>query len=77
MMIIETWVAAILICGIALMGILAIFYSLVESERLEETRKELASAQKENAELKHYIAVQRTKAIIGVANDFYNEGEKK
>ena len=31
----------------------------------------------ENAELKKYIAVQKTKNIINVANDFYNEGKKK
>lgn len=77
MMIIESWVAVLLMCGIALVGVIASFAALVESQRLEDTYKELMEVKQENAELKHYIAVQRTKSILGVANDFYNEGKKK
>ena len=76
-MVIETWIAAIILCGISVMGIIAIFNAMVESQRREDAYKELMTAKQEIAELKHYISVQRTKAIIGVANDFYNEGEKK
>lgn len=76
-MIIETWIAAIIMIALASIGIIALFMSILEGERLEDANRELARVQKENAELKHYIAVQRTKSIIGVANDFNNEGKKK
>lgn len=76
-MIIESWIAAIIIIALALIGIIALFMSILEGDRLEDANRELARVQKENAELKHYIAVQRTKSIIGVTNDFNNEGKKK
>jgi hypothetical protein len=76
-MIIETWIAAIIMIALALIGIIALFMSILEGDRLEDANRELARVQKENAELNHYIAVQRTKSIIGVVNDFNNEGKKK
>jgi hypothetical protein len=76
-MIIETWIAAIIMIALALIGIIALFVSILEGDRLEDANREIARVQKENAELKHYIAVQRTKSIIGVVNDFNNEGKKK
>ena len=76
-MIIETWIAAIIVVALALIGMIALCMSINESQRLEEANKELAKARKEIAELKHYISVQKTKSIVGVANDFYNEGKKK
>ena len=76
-MIIETWIAAIIVVALALIGMIALCMAINESQRLEEANKELAKAQKEIAELKHYISVQKTKSIVGVVNDFYNEGKKK
>lgn len=76
-MLIETWIAAVIMCGISIMGIASILYALAESQRREDAYTELTKVREENAELRHYIAVQKTKSILGVANDFYNEGEKK
>lgn len=76
-MLIESWVIAIfflLVCGIAFMALVG---WINEGKRLEDCRNENNSLREENAELKRYIAVQKTKNIINVANDFYNEGKKK
>ena len=76
-MFIETWMLAffvLVICGIALV---ALFGWINEGKKLEMSNRENDELQKENAELKRYIAVQNTKKIIGIANDYYNEGKKK
>jgi signal transduction histidine kinase len=76
-MIIESWIAAIIMIALALIGIVALFMSIVEGQRLEDANHQIKRLEHENGELKRYIAVQRTKNIIGVANDFNNEGKKK
>jgi len=81
MMIIETWIAILIVVLIAIfgaIGTLGWMASNSKNEKLhEKLHEKLMKVYKENAELKHYIAVQKTKSIIGVANDFYNEGNKK
>jgi hypothetical protein len=76
-MLIETWIAALMIIFIFIISAVSSLGWLVNNIKNEELNEQLLKAQKENAELKHYIAVQKTKSIIGVANDFYNEGKKK
>jgi len=84
MMIIETWIAILIVVLIAIFGAIGTLGWMASSskneklhEKLIEVYKENIEVYKENAELKNYIAVQKTKSIIGVANDFYNEGKKK
>ena len=76
-MIIETWIAALIVVFISVLGAISTLGWLATSAKNEELHEQLLKSHKENAELKHYIALQKTKSIIGVANDFYNEGKKK
>ena len=76
-MIIETWIAAILIVAICVMGMISGLCLLGEQQRHKATRDELDWAKEEIANLRKYIAVQKAKNVVNVANDFYNEGKKK
>ena len=76
-MIIETWIVALIIVFIGILGGISTLGWLANNIKNDELHEQLQAVQKENAELRHYIAVQKTKSIIGVANDFYNEGKKK
>ena len=76
-MLIETWIAALIVIFIFVLGIISSLGWLVNNIKNDELHEQLEEVQRENAELRHYIAVQKTKSIIGVANDFYNEGKKK
>lgn len=69
-MLIEAWVLAIIMLLLGLVGLISLLTALDLQQRLELEKEE-------NAELKRYIAVQKTKNIIGVANDFYNEESKE
>ena len=77
MMILETWLAILIVVFIAILGAISSLGWLASNIANEKLHEQLLETYKENAELRNYIAVQRTKSIIGVANDFYNEGEKK
>ena len=77
MMIIETWIAVFIVVLIAIFGAIGTLGWMASSSKNEKLHEKLIEVYKENAELKNYIAVQKTKSIIGVANDFYNEGKKK
>lgn len=77
MMILETWIAALIAIFISIFCAIGMLGWLATSIAKDKVYDELLESQKENAELKRYIAVQRTKSIIGVANDFYNERKKK
>ena len=76
-MLIETWVAVLIALFLFISNLALIASGIANDQRLENERAKNKALMEENAELKRYIAVQKTKAIIGVANDFYNEGEKK
>ena len=76
-MLIETWVALMLLIMLCAIGFIALVGWINDGKRLEDCRRENNMLREENAELKKYIAVQKTKNIINVANDFYNEGKKK
>lgn len=76
-MLVETWVAAVMMLCLFIIGIALVISGILQDERLEKERKKVEALMEENAELKRYIAVQKTKGIIGVANDFYYEGSKK
>ena len=76
MMIIETWIAAVLVVGISLIGFMSSVCLLAEQHRHDETRKELKRVMEENSDLKAYIEKQRAKHIFDMANKFY-EGKKK
>lgn len=76
-MIIETWIAVFIVVLIAIFGAIGTLGWMASSSKNEKLHEKLIEVYKENAELKNYIAVQKTKSIIGVANDFYNEGKKK
>ena len=76
-MLIETWIAVLIVLFTFISNFALIASGMISDKRLENERKRNNALQEENAELKRYISVQKTKAIIGVANDFYNEGKKK
>lgn len=76
-MIIETWIAVLIIVALFLSNSILAISGMINDQRLENERERNDELQEENAELKQYIAVQKTKGIINVANDFYNEGKKK
>lgn len=76
-MLIETWIAVLIVLFLFICNIALILSGMLGDQRLENERKRNNALQEENAELKRYISVQKTKSIIGVANDFYNEGKKK
>ena len=54
-MIIETWVAALLLAMICILGGIGLLGWIVESQRLEECRKENQALVKENSQLKSKI----------------------
>lgn len=76
-MLIETWVAVLIVVFLFISNLTLIASGIANDQHLEDERARNDELQKENYELRHYIAVQKTKSIIGVANDFYNEGNKK
>lgn len=76
MMIIETWIAAVLVIGICAMGIMSGVCLLVEQQRHDETREELKRVIEEKTDLEKYIAGLKAKHIIEMSNKFY-EGKKK
>ena len=76
-MLIETWVLLMFILMIFAICFISLVGWINEGKRLETCRYENNRLQEENAELKRYIAAQKTKNIINVANDFHNEGKKK
>ena len=65
-MLIETWIAALMIVFICVIGAIGNLGWLVTDIKNDELHKQLQKEQQKNAELEHYIAVQRTKSIIGV-----------
>ena len=75
-MIIETWVAAVLVIGICAMGIMSSVCLLAEQQRHDKTRKELKKVIEAKIDLEKYIAGLKAKHIVDVATKFY-EGKKK
>lgn len=76
-MLIETWIAVLIVVFLFISNLVLVLSGLLTDQRLDDERKINDELREENYELRHYIAVQRTKSIIGVANDFNNEGNKK
>ena len=76
MMIIETWIAAVLVVGISLIGFMSSVCLLAEQQRHDKTREELKKALEEKADLEKYIGGLKAKHIIDVATKFC-EGKKK
>lgn len=76
-MLIETWIAVLIVVFLFITNSILAISGIINDQRLENERERNNALMEENAELKRYIAVQKTKAIIGVATDYYNEGEKK
>ena len=76
-MLVETWVAVLIALFLFVTNSILAVSGMKNDDRLEEERAKNEALMKENEELKRYIAVQKTKAIIGVATDYYNEGDKK
>ena len=76
-MFIENWVAVLILVFLFVSNLILTVSGMKNDQRLEDERAKNEALMEENAELKRYIAVQKTKGILGVANDFYNEGEKK
>lgn len=73
---IKLLIEVFLILVISVCGVANGFGCMKEQERHNATRKELAKAKEEIAELKAYIEKQKVKNIIELANKFY-EGKKK
>lgn len=76
MMIIETWIAAVLVVGISLIGFMSSVCLLAEQQRHDKTREELKRVMEEKTDLEKYIAGLKAKHIIEMSNKFY-EGKKK
>ena len=76
-MFIETWIAALIAVFLFITNIILAASGMMNDQRLEEERAKNEALMEQNAELKRYIAVQKTKSLIGVATDYYNEKEKK
>ena len=76
-MFIETWIAALIAVFLFITNIILAASGMMNDQRLEEERAKNEALMEQNAELKQYIAVQKTKSLIGVATDYYNEKEKK
>lgn len=76
-MLIETWIAVMIIVFLFIGFFILAISGITNDQRLENERAKNDALREENEELKRYIAVQKTKSIITVANDFYNEEEKK
>lgn len=76
MMIIETWVAAVLVIGICVIALAIDVALMLEQQSHKETRKELKRVMEENSDLKAYIEKQRAKHIFDMTTKFC-EGKKK
>ena len=70
MMIIETWIAALLFILIAVLCSIGLIGWMLAEQRLEESHKE-------NRLLQDKILNLEGKLIVKTANEFYNEGKKK
>jgi hypothetical protein len=74
-MIIETWILAIIIIFMGVMGIVSVLGWTMACSRNEELKAMLDEAEKYNAELHKEIRYMKIKNNVQVASDYYNEGE--
>ena len=76
-MIVETWIAAIILVFFFISNLALIVTGMLVEEKLENERIKNDELREENYALRRYIAAQKTKSIIGVANEYNDEGKKK
>lgn len=76
-MLIEAWVAALLFVFIGAIGLLATANSMCLEDKLDESNKEIARLQEEIGDYRVAIEKFRHEEIIRLANEYFNEGEKK
>ena len=69
-MIIETWIAALLLIGICIIGGIGLMGWIFADYKLEQCRKE-------NSALREKNRILQGKLIVKIANEFHNEGKKK
>ena len=76
-MIIESWIAAILLACLGVMGLLALLSSMIESDKLEKSQEENARLREEINSRDIIIEKLNGKLLVKTATEFYNEGKKK
>ena len=69
-MIIESWIAALFVVLIAIIGCIGLVGWILSDQRCEEKDKIIAFLQEKNR-------ILEGKLIVKTANEFYNEGKKK
>ena len=74
-MIIETWILAMIVAVIFILGLTSIIGWIFEGERTSKAHEEIKKLQHENAELKQRIARRNAIENIKVATEFYNNKE--
>lgn len=72
-MLIETWVAAMIIVGIIIIGLASNVGWIIEGQRLEQEVKENKKLMKENERLRKIINQMNSLNNIKVADEYYNE----
>ena len=76
MMFIETWILAIIMACIGILGILASLNAMIEGKKLEESQKENARLRDEVRSRDIIIERLNGKILIKTATEYY-EGKKK
>ena len=72
-MLIESWVAVMIVAGVFTIGFISTIGWILEGERRSQDREEIKILQRENKELRTRLAHKAALDNIKVANDYYNK----
>lgn len=75
-MLIETWVAAVIILFLFISSFISNIGWIFTSDGLKEANKENKKLVKENEKLKALLIKERARRTVATASEFYNEGKK-
>ena len=76
MLILETWVALLIMLGIFVFGAIGIFGWIIEGMRLDEQKEENRKLQHRVEKLQQRLAHKNAVENIRVANEYYEESKK-